>query len=156
MRISDLITLCLTWKCFICSRRKTNWKYHYKDWRTPKAKRPGTGWQTWTAGKGIEGKRKRHHQSRIEFEKCQRFKKTRRKEKATNYQGMYFELKSSLKDKKAWKGLVKRILFSWSEDRAVTYLKTNGPKPSLKIGTANAICWNSLGPFRDYGLDHIF
>ena len=33
---------------------------------------------------------------------------------------------------------------------------TNGPKPSLKIGTANAICWNSLGLFRDYGLDHIF
>ena len=23
-------------------------------------------------------------------------------------------------------------------------------KPSLKIGTANAICWNSLGLFRDY------
>ena len=30
------------------------------------------------------------------------------------------------------------------------------PKPSLKIGTANAICWNSLGLFRDYGLNHIF
>ena len=30
-------------------------------------------------------------------------------------------------------------------------------KPSLKIGTANAICWNSLGLFRDYdGLNHIF
>jgi hypothetical protein len=26
----------------------------------------------------------------------------------------------------------------------------------LKIGTANAICWNYLGLFRDYGLDHIF
>ena len=26
------------------------------------------------------------------------------------------------------------------------------PKPSLKNGTANAICWNSLGLFRDYGL----
>ena len=25
-----------------------------------------------------------------------------------------------------------------------------GPKPSLKIGTANAICWNSLGLFRDF------
>ena len=24
------------------------------------------------------------------------------------------------------------------------------PKPSLKSGTANAICWNSLGIFRDY------
>ena len=85
-----LITLCLIIKIYlICFRRKTNWKYHNKDWRTPKAKRPGTGWQTWTAGKGIEGKRKRHHQSRIEFEKCQRFKKTRRKEKATNYQGTY-------------------------------------------------------------------
>ena len=31
-----------------------------------------------------------------------------------------------------------------------------GPKPSLKIRTANAICWNSLGLFRDYGLNHIF
>ena len=30
------------------------------------------------------------------------------------------------------------------------------PKPSLKIGTANAICWNSLGLFREYGLNHIF
>jgi hypothetical protein len=30
------------------------------------------------------------------------------------------------------------------------------PKPSLKIGTANAICWNSLGLFRDYGLNYIF
>ena len=99
--IWPLITLCLIiWICFICFRRKTNWKYYFKDWRTPKAKRPGTGWQTWTAGKGTEGKRKRHHQSRIEFEKCQRFKKTRRKEKATNYQGMYFEAKSSLKDRK--------------------------------------------------------
>ena len=29
------------------------------------------------------------------------------------------------------------------------------PKPSLKIGTANTICWNSLGLFRDYGLNHI-
>ena len=28
-------------------------------------------------------------------------------------------------------------------------------KPSLKIGTANTICWNYLGLFRDYGLDHI-
>ena len=93
--IWPLITLCLIWICFISSRRKTNWKYYYKDWRTPKAKRPGTGWQTWTAGKGIEGKRKRHHQSRIEFEKCQRFKKTRRKEKATNYQGTYILWKIS-------------------------------------------------------------
>ena len=29
-------------------------------------------------------------------------------------------------------------------------------KPSLKIGTANAICWNSLGLFRNYSLNHIF
>ena len=29
-------------------------------------------------------------------------------------------------------------------------------KPSLKIGTANGICWNSLGLFRDYGLNYIF
>ena len=28
-------------------------------------------------------------------------------------------------------------------------------KQLLKIGTANAICWNYLGLFRDYGLDHI-
>ena len=26
------------------------------------------------------------------------------------------------------------------------------PKYSLKIRTANAICWNSIGLFRDYGL----
>ena len=30
------------------------------------------------------------------------------------------------------------------------------PKPSLKIGTANSIYWNSLALFRDYGLNHIF
>ena len=36
---------------------------------------------------------------------------------------------------------------SWKQCRA---------KPSLKFGTANAICWNYLGLFRDYGLDHIF
>ena len=30
------------------------------------------------------------------------------------------------------------------------------PKPSLKIATASAICCNSLGLFRDYGLNHIF
>ena len=29
-------------------------------------------------------------------------------------------------------------------------------KPSLKIRTANAICWNYLCLFRDYGLDHVF
>ena len=29
-------------------------------------------------------------------------------------------------------------------------------KPSLKIRTANAICWIYLGVFRDYGLDNIF
>ena len=29
-------------------------------------------------------------------------------------------------------------------------------QPSLKIRTANAIRWNYLGLFRDYGLDHIF
>ena len=39
--------------------------------------------------------------------------------------------------------------------------KNNGfttlePKPSRKIGTANAICGNSLGLFRDYSLDHTF
>ena len=27
---------------------------------------------------------------------------------------------------------------------------TDIPKPSLKIGTVNDICWNSLGLFRDY------
>ena len=44
------------------------------------------------------------------------------------------------------------------------YVETHGkvretqsrPKPSLKIRTASAICWNYLGLFRDYGLDHIF
>ena len=30
------------------------------------------------------------------------------------------------------------------------------PKPSLKIGTANTNCWNSLGLFRDYGLNYYF
>ena len=34
--------------------------------------------------------------------------------------------------------------------------KRGNSKPSLKIGTANAICWNSLGLFRDYGLNYIF
>ena len=29
-------------------------------------------------------------------------------------------------------------------------------KPSLKIGTVNAICWNSLGLLRDHGLNYIF
>ena len=29
-------------------------------------------------------------------------------------------------------------------------------KPSLKIGTAYAICWNALGLFRDYSLNNIF
>ena len=29
-------------------------------------------------------------------------------------------------------------------------------KPSLKIRTANTIYWNSLGLFRDYGLNYIF
>ena len=30
------------------------------------------------------------------------------------------------------------------------------PKPLLKIGTANAICWDSLGLFRNYDLNYIF
>ena len=29
-------------------------------------------------------------------------------------------------------------------------------KPLMKIGTANPICWNYLGLFRDTSLDHIF
>ena len=29
-------------------------------------------------------------------------------------------------------------------------------KPSLKIRTANAICWNCHGLYRDYSLDHVF
>ena len=33
---------------------------------------------------------------------------------------------------------------------------TSTPKPSLKIRTPNAICWNSLGLFRDYSLNYIF
>ena len=37
---------------------------------------------------------------------------------------------------------------------AISY--TVDSKPSRKIGTANAICWNSLGLIRDYGLKHIF
>ena len=35
-------------------------------------------------------------------------------------------------------------------------LLTLKTKPSLKVGTANAICWKFLGLFRDYGLDNIF
>jgi hypothetical protein len=35
------------------------------------------------------------------------------------------------------------------------YRRFNSKRP-LKIGTANAICWNYLGLFRDYGLDHNF
>ena len=35
-------------------------------------------------------------------------------------------------------------------------LRSSCTKPSLKIGTANTICSNSLGLFRDYCLDHIF
>ena len=31
----------------------------------------------------------------------------------------------------------------------------NWSKPSLKIGTTNVVCWNYLGLFRDYCLDHI-
>ena len=38
-------------------------------------------------------------------------------------------------------------------DKTTTYLLS---KPSLKIGTANAIGWNSLGLLRDYGLNYIF
>ena len=34
--------------------------------------------------------------------------------------------------------------------------KSRIPKPSLKIGTENVICWNSLDLFRDYGLNYIF
>ena len=34
--------------------------------------------------------------------------------------------------------------------------KRGNSKTSLKIGAANAICWNSLGLFRDYGLNYIF
>ena len=37
-----------------------------------------------------------------------------------------------------------------------TDTSTNKPKKSLKIRTANAIFWNYLGLFRDYGLEHIF
>ena len=40
-----------------------------------------------------------------------------------------------------------------NKEKDISYLKG---KPLLKIGTANAICWNYLGPFRDYGLGHIF
>ena len=34
--------------------------------------------------------------------------------------------------------------------------KLQQSKPSLKIRTANAICWIYLGIFRDYGLKNIF
>ena len=56
-----------------------------------------------------------------------------------------------------------RILFFWFVisffscfiPKLLDLLMSN-PKPSLQIGTPNAICWNSLGLFRDYGLKYIF
>ena len=40
--------------------------------------------------------------------------------------------------------------------KSCQYVWRTEPKPSLKIRTANAICWNTLGLFRDYGLNLIF
>ena len=41
-------------------------------------------------------------------------------------------------------------------EHANYFFSSNKPKPSLKIRTANAIFWTSLGIFRDYGLNNIF
>ena len=41
-------------------------------------------------------------------------------------------------------------------EHANYFFSSNKPKPSLKIRTANAIFWISLGIFRDYGLKNIF
>ena len=73
---------------------------------------------------------------------------------------------------KSWFGVWLVWLFIWESEvnsslteklaSLISYCKcimpcySTKPKLSLKIGTANAICWNSLGLFRDYSLNHIF
>ena len=37
----------------------------------------------------------------------------------------------------------------WSVDWSIISKRVK-PKPSLKIGTVNTICWNSLGLFKDF------
>ena len=49
-----------------------------------------------------------------------------------------------------------RLGSEWSNFKVVWNAIMSKAKPSLKIGTANAICWNSLGLFRDYSLNYIF
>ena len=36
------------------------------------------------------------------------------------------------------------------------YIEGKKSKITQNLGTANAICWNSIGVFNDYGLNHIF
>jgi hypothetical protein len=50
-----------------------------------------------------------------------------------------------------------RVLATWVKHLACSICILVGwIKPLLKIGTANTICWNYLGLFRDYSLDGIF
>ena len=70
----------------------------------------------------------------------------------------WIQLSSKNKFKEFWmicRQLTKvSIFFCQNKLRAIQTLLT--PKPSLKIGTAIAICWNSLSLFRDYGLNYTF
>jgi hypothetical protein len=59
--------------------------------------------------------------------------------------------------------MVNKFFYVWLISKPAVYIKKTYfafrwclSKPSLKIRTANTICWNSLGLFRDYGLNYIF
>ena len=49
-----------------------------------------------------------------------------------------------------------RNVRSWLNTLSLSRYLSSGTKSSLKIVTANAICWNSLGLFWDYGLNYTF
>ena len=49
-----------------------------------------------------------------------------------------------------------RNVRSWLNTLSLSRYLSSGTRPSLNIGTANIICWNSVGLFRDYGLNYIF
>ena len=53
-------------------------------------------------------------------------------------------------------GVAKTTSAEFQECKVLNHCTYMRAKPSLKIRTASAICWNYLGLFRDYGLDHIF
>ena len=52
--------------------------------------------------------------------------------------------------------LIATFISLGSQIMQFTFWSKAVPKPSLKIRTASAICWNYLGIFRDYGLNYIF